>query len=45
MTTLRRLFRRQAGGQAGLLIIALMIGFSFLGPLLYHTDQIHTAIL
>jgi peptide/nickel transport system permease protein len=45
MTTLRRLFRRQIGGQVGLVIIGLMILFSFLGPLLYRTDQVHTAIL
>jgi peptide/nickel transport system permease protein len=44
MTTLRRLFRRQVGGQAGLVVIGLMIAFSFLGPFLYHTDQIHTSI-
>lgn len=26
----------------GLLIVILLTGFSFLGPLFYHTDQIHT---
>lgn len=44
MSRLRRLFRRQVGGQVGLLVIAVMILFSFLGPFLYHSDQIHTAI-
>lgn len=29
---------------AGLLIIVLMFLFSFIGPLLYHTDQVHTDI-
>jgi len=41
---LRRLFRRQVGGQVGLVVIGVMILFSFLGPFLYHSDQVHTAI-
>jgi peptide/nickel transport system permease protein len=44
MSLLRRLFRHQLGGQVGLVAVAVMILFSFLGPLLYRTDQIHTAI-
>ena len=44
MSTLRRLFSKQLGGQVGLIAIGLMVLFSFLGPFLYHTDQIHTAI-
>ncbi len=44
MRVLRRLFRRQVGGQVGLVVIGVMILFSFLGPLLYHSDQVHTAI-
>jgi peptide/nickel transport system permease protein len=44
MKLLRRLFREQPGGLIGLVVVALMVVFSFLGPLLYHTDQIHTAI-
>ncbi len=44
MRLLRRLFRHQVGGQVGLVAVGLMILFSFIGPLFYHTDQIHTAI-
>jgi peptide/nickel transport system permease protein len=44
MNTFRRLFRHQLGGQVGLVAVAVMILFSFLGPLLYRTDQVHTAI-
>lgn len=44
MSWFRRVFRRQVGGQVGLVVIGLMILFSFLGPFLYHSDQIHTAI-
>ena len=44
MRLLRRLFRRQVGGQVGLVVIGVMILFSFLGPFLYHSDQVHTAI-
>ncbi len=44
MSLLRRLFHHQLGGQVGLVAVVMMILFSFLGPLLYRTDQIHTAI-
>lgn len=44
MSTFRRLFRHQLGGQVGLVAVTVMILFSFLGPLLYRTDQVHTAI-
>src|ERR1700719_813970 len=44
MIRLRSLFRNQLGGRVGLGIVAFMILFSFIGPLLYHTDQVHTSI-
>lgn len=37
-----RAFLRHRLGLIGLAIVVLMIAFSFLGPLLYPTDQIHT---
>lgn len=36
---------RSRVGIAGLLIVALMVLFSFVGPLVYHTDQVETNIL
>jgi peptide/nickel transport system permease protein len=44
MIRLRSLFRNQLGGRVGLGIVAFMILFSFIGPLIYHTDQVHTSI-
>jgi len=44
MSRLRSLFRHQLGGRVGLVIVAFAILFSFAGPLIYHTDQVHTAI-
>ena len=44
MSRLRSLFRHQLGGRIGLVIVAFAILFSFAGPLIYHTDQVHTAI-
>jgi peptide/nickel transport system permease protein len=44
MTRLARLFRHQVGGRIGLGIVAFMILFSFGGPLVYRTDQVHTSI-
>lgn len=38
-------FLRSKVGMAGLIIVLLMVLFSFVGPLLYHTDQINTNIL
>lgn len=32
-------------GVAGLAIVVLMLAFSFVGPLLYHTDQVDTNVL
>jgi peptide/nickel transport system permease protein len=44
MIRLRSLFRNQLGGRIGFGIVAFMILFSFIGPLIYHTDQVHTSI-
>jgi len=44
MSRLRSLFRHQLGGRIGLVIVAFAILFSFAGPLIYRTDQVHTAI-
>jgi peptide/nickel transport system permease protein len=44
MIRLRLLFRHQIGGRIGLGIVVFVILFSFLGPLLYRTDQVHTSI-
>jgi peptide/nickel transport system permease protein len=44
MTRLRLLFRHQIGGRIGLGVVAFVILFSFIGPLLYRTDQVHTSI-
>lgn len=38
-------FSRNWLGMVGLSIIVLMLAFSFIGPLIYHTDQIHTNLL
>jgi peptide/nickel transport system permease protein len=34
--------RQNKAALAGLVIIVVMLGFSFLGPLFYHTNQIST---
>jgi peptide/nickel transport system permease protein len=39
-----REFRRHRLGVVGLVLIALLIAFCFLGPLIHPTDQIHTNI-
>jgi peptide/nickel transport system permease protein len=39
-----REFRRHRLGVVGLVVIALLIAFCFLGPLIHPTDQIHTNI-
>jgi peptide/nickel transport system permease protein len=44
MSGLRSLFRHRRGGAVGLVIVGFMLAFSFLGPLLYRTDQVHTNI-
>lgn len=44
MSRLRSLFRHQLGGRIGLGILVIIILFSFAGPLLYRTDQVHTSI-
>jgi len=38
-------FLRHRLGTAGLVVIALLFAFCFLGPLVYHTDQTQTSIL
>jgi peptide/nickel transport system permease protein len=37
-----RAFAAHRLGVAGLVLVALLVAFCFLGPLIYHTDQIHT---
>jgi peptide/nickel transport system permease protein len=44
VTRLRALFRHQIGGRIGLGIVVFVVLFSFAGPLLYRTDQVHTSI-
>jgi peptide/nickel transport system permease protein len=44
MSRLLSLIPRQLGGRIGLGIVAFMILFSFVGPLVYRTDQVHTSI-
>jgi peptide/nickel transport system permease protein len=44
VSRLRSLFRHQLGGRIGFGIVAFMILFSFVGPLIYRTDQVHTSI-
>jgi len=44
MSRLRTLFRHQLGGRIGLGIVLFIIMFSFGGPVLYRTDQVHTSI-
>jgi len=44
MRRLRALFRKQVGGLIGLGVVAFVILFSFVGPLVYRTDQVHTSI-
>ena len=44
MNRLRALFRRQVGGRVGLGIVVFVVLFSFAGPLIYRTDQVHTSI-
>ena len=43
--TVVRRFLRHRLGTAGLVVIALLFAFCFLGPLVYHTDQTQTSIL
>lgn len=38
-------FTRNKMAVAGVLLLLCLIGFCFLGPVLYHTDQVHTNIL
>ena len=35
-------FRAQRGALLGSVLLLLIVAFCFLGPLLYHTDQVHT---
>ncbi len=42
--TLIREFLRRRLGVAGLVVIALLIAFCFLGPLVYPTDQVHANV-
>ena len=44
MSRLRSIFRHQLGGRIGFGIVVFMILFSFVGPLVYRTDQVHTSI-
>ncbi len=44
MSRLRSIFRDQLGGRIGFGIVIFMILFSFGGPLIYRTDQVHTSI-
>jgi peptide/nickel transport system permease protein len=44
MSRLRSIFRHQVGGRIGFGIVVFMILFSFVGPLIYRTDQVHTSI-
>ena len=44
MSRLRSIFRNQLGGRIGFGIVIFMILFSFAGPLIYRTDQVHTSI-
>ena len=44
MSRLRSIFRNQLGGRIGFGIVVFMILFSFGGPLIYRTDQVHTSI-
>jgi len=44
MNRLRALFRHQVGGRVGLGIVVFVVLFSFAGPLIYRTDQVHTSI-
>jgi peptide/nickel transport system permease protein len=44
MTRLRLVFRHQIGGRIGLGVVAFVMLFSFAGPLVYRTDQVHTSI-
>ena len=37
-------FARHRLGLAGLTVIVLLVAFCFLGPLIHHTDQVHTNI-
>jgi peptide/nickel transport system permease protein len=37
-----RAFAAHRLGVAGLVLVALLVAFCFLGPLAYHTDQVHT---
>jgi peptide/nickel transport system permease protein len=37
-----RSFLQHRLGMIGLTVVIIMIAFSFLGPVLYHTDQVHT---
>jgi peptide/nickel transport system permease protein len=39
-----REFRRHRLGVTGLILIALLVGFCFLGPLIHPTDQVHANI-
>ncbi len=38
-------FTRNKKGAAGLAVLVFMLLFSFVGPLIYHTDQVHTNLL
>jgi peptide/nickel transport system permease protein len=37
-------FEHHRAGLMGLVVVVLVILFSFVGPLIYHTDQIHTSL-
>jgi peptide/nickel transport system permease protein len=37
-------FTSNKGAVGGLILLLLMLGFCFIGPAIYHTDQIHTNI-
>lgn len=38
-------FARNKPAVAGVVLLGLLVGFCFLGPVFYHTDQIHTNIM
>jgi peptide/nickel transport system permease protein len=44
VSRLLSLIPRQLGGRIGLGIVAFMMLFSFVGPIVYRTDQVHTSI-
>jgi len=44
VSRLRSVFRNQPAGRIGFGIVVFIVLFSFAGPLIYRTDQVHTSI-